>query len=342
MSIAATPHLPEKWGQGQTVVAALAALRSGAAARQCSGRLRTGFSPLDDVLGGGIGLGELVLVGGKPGQGKTVAALQWARNMAVASNSVVFACYEHDELGLLTRLLAAELAEVAEQTGCTDRVRFDALRSRLWGVATGASSLDAVLRSDSLLAEAEARVRSYGDGFALVRASGTRTDLEALAALVAEHRQGPTVLFVDYLQKVPVVPEPAEEAERVKRVAEGLKELALTAGIAVIAVTAADRVGLDARRLRLRHFRGSTALGYEADIAVVLNEKLAVVAKAHLAYDTTRAAEFRRQVVFSVEKNRNGETGVELQFRKDFANYRFEPQGNWVGERLWEEGSIEQ
>jgi predicted ATP-dependent serine protease len=46
--------------------------------------VRTGFSILDDILGGGLRVGELVLLGGPPGVGKTIAALQWAREIAKA------------------------------------------------------------------------------------------------------------------------------------------------------------------------------------------------------------------------------------------------------------------
>ncbi len=94
--------------------------------------------------------------------------------------------------------------------------------------------------------------------------------------------------------------------------------------------------------LHLRHFRGSTALAYEADAIVVLNEKLAVVSRVHIAHSPQRAEEFHRQVVFSVEKNRNGSPDVHLEFEKDFSHYRFHPRGRWVAERLWTEGSIEQ
>ena len=122
---------------------------------------------------------------------------------------------------------------------------------------------------------------------------------------------------------------------------ESLKQLALDQKLVVVAIAAADQAGLDARRLHLRHFRGSTALAYEADAVVVLNEKLAVVSRAHLAYSPTRAEEFHRQVVFSVEKNRNGSPDINLEFEKDFAHYRFHPRGRWVAERLWTEGSVE-
>ena len=123
-----------------------------------------------------------------------------------------------------------------------------------------------------------------------------------------------------------MVPEIATESERVSRVIESLKELALEQNIGVVAVAAADQDGLTARRLHLHHFRGSTALAYEADGVVVLNEKLAVVSRAHAAYAPTRIEEFRSQVVFSVEKNRSGAADIDLEFTKDFTHYRFDPR----------------
>jgi replicative DNA helicase len=302
----------------------------------------TGFSPLDDVLNGGIRAGDLLVLGGKPGQGKTIAALQWARSMARTGHTAIFACFEHDEITLLVRLLACELGEAIASAESTDEIRLDGLRDGLRAVSTGVASVREVLDSDPLLKEAEERLAAYADNLILVRASGTRTDVGALTRLVEHHRGDRTALFVDYLQKVPVIPEPAEEAERVKRVVEALKELALGSKIAVTAVTAADRLGLISKRLRLHHMRGSTALAYEADAAVILNEKVAVVAKAHLAYDSTRAGVFKQQVVFTIEKNRNGPADVDLEFVKDFANYRFNPHGGWVVERLWEEGTLEE
>jgi replicative DNA helicase len=302
----------------------------------------TGFSPLDDVLNGGIRAGDLLLLGGKPGQGKTIAALQWARHVARTGHTAIYACYEHDEVTLLSRLLACELGEAAQASGCDDELRLDELRSGLRAVATGIRSVREVLDSDPLLLDAERRLGDYASRLVLVRASGTRTDVASLSALVDEHGDDQTLLVVDYLQKIPVQPEPAEEAERVKRVAEGLKELALGRQLAIVAIAAADRLGLTSRRLRLHHFRGSTALAYEADVALVLNDKLTVVSKAHVAYDTTRAEDFRRRVVCTIEKNRNGSADVDLEFTKDFANYRFDPDGRWVVERLWQEGTIEE
>jgi replicative DNA helicase len=300
----------------------------------------TGFRPLDEVLHGGVRAGDLTLLAGKPGQGKTTAALQWARNLAADGHSTVFACYEHDVVDLLTRLLLTELGHLAEARRCGDELRLETLREHLRSVATGETTLEDVLASDPLLVEAERRMRAYGERLLLVPASGTLTDVEALGRLV--EARAARALFVDYLQKIPVTGGVVSETDRVTRVAEGLKDLALRRSVAVVAISAADHAGLVDRRLHLHHLRGSSALAYEADVAIVLNEKLGIVSRLHLAYDTTRAHDFRELVVFSIEKNRRGLADVHLEFRKDFANHRFDPEGRWVSERLWDAGSPEE
>ncbi len=55
----------------------------------------------------------------------------------------------------------------------------------------------------------------------------------------------------------------------------------------------------------------------------------------------TSVKELQRHVVFSVEKNRNGSAGVQLEFEKDFAHYRFHQQGRFVADQLWTEESTE-
>jgi replicative DNA helicase len=304
--------------------------------------VHTDFDPLDEVLGGGVRKGELVLIGGKPGVGKTIASLQWARSMARRGIVAVYLCYEHDEIALLCRLLASEVGEMAAAApGGSSAAAHEELLARIRDVAAGAITLREALASDPLLAQAQRRLAAYADRLVLVTGSGRHADVNAIADVTRQFEGEPTALFVDYVQKVPVFPDIRAENERIGRVVESLKQLALEQKIVIIGIAAADQVGLDARRVHVRHFRGSTALAYEADAVVVLNDKLAVVSRAHLAYSPTRAEEFERKVVFSIEKNRNGTPDVHLEFEKDFAHYRFHPRGRWVAERLWTEGSVE-
>lgn len=53
-------------------------------------RMSTGFEELDQVLGGGVVKGSLVLVGGDPGIGKSTILLQVCRNLAAAERHVLY------------------------------------------------------------------------------------------------------------------------------------------------------------------------------------------------------------------------------------------------------------
>ncbi len=324
MTMTAEPIAPH------SLDAVLARLDAGTGRRWAT--LSTGFDPLDRVLEGGLRTGDLALVGGLPGSGKTILTLQWARHLARRGATVVYACYEHDEASLVTRLLLAEAGELIP-TG--DGSPSGRIRALLREVSAGRATLEDAVADDDLLGAAREQVGSYADRLWLVRASGSTTDLAELEQMVAAPRAGPAALFVDYLQKVPAPG--TDEVERVTTVVEGLKEIALTWGALVVAVAAGDQSGLDSRRLRLHHLRGSAALAYEADVVVLLNDKYPAVAKAHRAYDPVRAEAFKQEMVFTVEKNRDGRAAVNIEFRKDFEHYRFVPTGDYVSERLVDE-----
>jgi replicative DNA helicase len=286
----------------------------------------TGFNPLDGALDGGLRARSLVLVGGLPGIGKTVLALQWARSLAKEGHDVVFASYEHDESSLLARLLLLEAAE-------TNRFGAGERRALLQEASSGAISFDDAVTADPGLAKTRDRFAEYAPRIWLARGNA-HTGLEELEELVAGLDQ--PALFVDYLQKVPF-DGAATNADRVIRVSEGLKDLALRRSIPVVAIVAADGKGLTSRRLRTHHFRGSSALAFEADVVIILNDKFDAVSKRHTSFDAVRAESFKSQVVFTIEKNRDGPAPLDLEFRKDFEHYRFEPEGGYVAERLVDE-----
>lgn len=295
----------------------------------------TRFEPLDHALGGGLRAGELMVVGGPPGVGKTIATLQWARSIAIGGGTAIYACYEHDETALLTRLIALELGELPRYDGDE---HIERLRDGFREVAEGRARLADVLTREEFVRRAYGKVREYAERLWLVRCSGTHTGVPALEDMVEKRLDdGPTALFVDYLQKVALQDEPGTETEKATRVVESLKDLALKRRIPVVAVVAGDREGLSSRRVRLNHLSSSAALAYECDVAIILNDKTSAVSKAHLAYDTVRAKTFLDYTVFSIEKNRGGPATLDLEFRKDFVYFRFHPLGGLVAERLVDE-----
>lgn len=297
----------------------------------------TGFPLLDRVIGGGLRSRNLTLIGGAPGIGKTVTTLQWARNLAVDGASVVFVCYEHDEATLMSRLLHLELGELPPEERAGEAGRH--ARKLLAQVAEGAMTLSEAVIKAPALDEPYRQIQKYADRLWLVRASGANTTLDELAKLVSSDTDA---LFVDYLQKVPLTKDTPDERERIVQVSQGLKDLAMRENIAVVAVSAADKEGLEAPRLRMHHLRGSSAVSYEADVIIILNEKYGVVSRQQLTHDLSAAESHKHRLVFTVEKNREGADMIDLEFAKQFDYLRVDPTGNRVAERLIDERMIKE
>jgi replicative DNA helicase len=297
----------------------------------------TGFEALDVALTGGFRSGELVLLGGPQGLGKTAMALQMLRNTIAANRSAVLFSYEHDAHSILERLLAIEAGAIAG----TDAIGLTKIRAGFEARHARAHSMEERFANSRGGAEAVRALESYGDRLHVHTSSGLHTTLEEIRAAVAEvtERDGraPLVL-VDYLQKVPVPGALATEEERVAIAVARLKDMALELGVPVLAIVAADKSSLVAgRRMRVHDLRGSSALAYEADVVLILNNKYDIVAKHHLVYHLGNAERFRHWVVMSIEKNRSGADHLELEFQKRFEQGRFEPEGRVVEEQLIEE-----
>jgi replicative DNA helicase len=297
----------------------------------------TGFSLLDSYLHGGLRVGELFLLGGAQGVGKSTWALQLARHVAAGGHGrVLYVCYEHPEEFLLERLIAMESVLAGEE----DPVGVGDLRNLLAARASASAAGDGERGIGDLLAELGevrpvlARLAEYEERLFLVKA-GAMTTVEAIGSLArACPGAGPLVVIVDYLQKVSVYPDPPSEEEQVRRSVEGLKELAMSQSVAVVAVVAADAEGVKAQRMRIHHLRGDTALAYEADVVLILNDKHRAVARHHVVYHPNVAEGFRSWVVFSLEKNRGGVDGVDFELRKRFAHACFDPAGGFLSEQL--------
>jgi replicative DNA helicase len=296
-----------------------------------------GFTPLDRTIGNGLRPGEMLLLGGAQGTGKTTMCLQMARNIASGGQAnVLYICFEHDEEYLLNRLIALE--SVAQQMPVTNAgIKLQDVRGEILG-GRGTSQ---DLAANSRLRPVLDRIARYGRNLFLLRGSQTVSTVEGIRQLVRRHRELSgdrlLVVFVDYLQKVPVIPEPTTENEKVTFVVNGLKDVALSEGVPLVSIVAADREGLKADRLRNHHLRGSSAISYEADIIVMLNDKYHIVAKVSIEYNPHQAQRFRDWVVATVEKNRGGRDNIDMEFEKHFEYSCFDPNGRAVQEKLIEE-----
>lgn len=294
----------------------------------------TGFEALDRTLAGGFRSGELVLVAGPQGLGKTTWALQVARNVARLGRSVLFLSFEHDPQTLLIRLVSLE----AGLLGGSEPPGLERIRNAFEAADGRTGSISERLEDTDGGAKAVEVVRGYADHLMLHRSSGSSTTVAVIADAVAEVTSSTgqlPLVVVDYLQKVRVPDAPPNDDQRIAAVVEGLKDLALDNDLPVLAVVATDkRASGTGRRMRINHLRGSSALAFEADTVLMLNDKFDIVARHHLVYDVGNAERFRSWAVLSVEKNRNGRDGVDLEFRKRFEQGRFELDGHPVAEQL--------
>ena len=303
--------------------------------------LPLGFGMLDKTIGGGLRAGELMLIGGAQGTGKTTMALQMARNVASGGQAnVLYICFEHEEQYLLNRLVALEsaLAHLPQKTGAIkiQDVRKEILASWMAEGAGGGG-----LTANQKLRPSLDRIARYGQNLFLMRGSQTASTVENIRKLVQQHRvlsgDRRLLVVVDYMQKVPMYPEPTTESEKVTFVVNGLKDIALSERVAMISIVAADKEGLKAQRLRNHHLRGSSAINYEADIILIINEKYHIVAKVNIEFNPYQAQRFRDWVILTVEKNRGGQDNVDLEFEKHFEYSCFDPNGRTVQEKLIEE-----
>ncbi|MBI2953388.1 MAG: hypothetical protein HYY30_03675, partial [Chloroflexi bacterium] len=182
-----------------------------------------------------------------------------------------------------------------------------------------AVGLNAILAEEPAAARAMQRIARYWQNLLLSKANPTRT-MKVLDVYIQEmQRHGDDlVVFVDYLQKIPLNRnrEDVTDEEKVTITAEGLKDLALSNEVPIVALAAADKDGLKSDHVRLADLRGGTALQYECDVAILMNS------------GQSRGGETGgRPVLFSIEKNRGGPANVELEFDLQGQYFRFETSG---------------
>ncbi len=315
----------------------------------------TGFDPLDGYIGGGLRKTELVLLGGAQGIGKTIATLQIARNIAMRPEQFAFyLSYEHTETHLMNRLLCLESVnppEIDTRNAIKLKDLYDVIISQrardLIGhdQRGGGGSLQTILREHPKTSLALARMSRYADRLILVKASPAVTTLRTIrdmTARLSEATNGNVTVFVDYLQKVAIHPERArDENDKVTMVVEGLKDIALALDVPVFAIVAADREGLKSKRVHLFHLRGSSALDYECDIAIIMNNKYQILAKDHVAFNPYQAKQYRDWVVFTIEKNRAGRSMLDMEFQMYAPYFAFDTRGQPVQQQLIDDKIIE-
>jgi replicative DNA helicase len=292
----------------------------------------TGFNALDKALSGGFRSGELVLLGGTQGLGKTTFALQVMLNLAATGHNAVYFSFDHDNHALIERLVAMQAAEIAGAMGVPVKSVREAFEARYRREPT----VEGRMADSEGGVESVEALRELGQRLHLHRSKSVDTDVEAMRQAIVKIQEdtGQTpFVVVDSLPKVHFSsPSLLGEDDRVTLVVEALKDLTLELSVPILAILGGGPTS--GKRMRIQDLRGSSTVAIPADVVLILNEKFDVVARHHLVYNLASAERFRSWVVMSIEKNRNGVDKVNLEFQKAFKQARFDPNGGLIQEEL--------
>ena len=237
----------------------------------------SGFPSLDKLLGGGLRRGDLIVLGGDVGSGKSALALAIALRVQQARHDVLFYSGEMLPDRVLERALAIE-----------GRTRVDDLRR-------------GTLNDESRSGVGAAAVRMRDDLPIIERAplGGVAAIGEEVSALRAVK-----LVVVDGLHAL--LPGTRQSEEEAATAIRALKQLALDARVAVLVTSPLPAlVARDDRRPMLDDFGAQGAVKERADVVLALFREG--------MYDSARGIEGATELL--VRKNRNGGTGyVDLYF----------------------------
>lgn len=279
-------------GLGQCVQEAWRALdkrRFNGQTRNFSG-ISTGFVDLDNLTAG-LQDNELIVIGSRPGVGKTTFALNIARHVAVEEGlPVLYVSLVETRIDLAWRLLC-----------CQARVDSHRIRS---GRLTSDDDTR-ILEAGAVLADAKLYIEDApGNGLLRVIASARR----------AKDEQGVRLVIIDHLKAIGGDGFRFSREEQAAGISRRLKLLARELEVPIIALSQVSRNSEDRtdHRPRLSDLRESGAIEHEADTVMMLHRP-----------DYHEPGQHEGLVEVIVVKQRNGPTGeVVLMYAKQ--SMRFE------------------
>lgn len=246
----------------------------------------TGLTHVDNITGG-LQNGELLVIGARPGAGKTSLGLALAREAALRSKVTTLFVSLEQSAGELSERLLSSLSGVDG-----NRIRRGQFRDQIQDVIDANAALQGVpLWIDDAPAQSMTRIAATA------------------RRLRRQHNLG--LVVVDYLQLVEPDNRKEPRQEQVARISRRCKHLARDLSIPVVALAQLNR-GLDgrvSRKPRLSDLRESGQLEQDADTVFLI----------HRAEEEEKGT----RIELIIAKHRNGPTGeVELEYHRHL--YRFE------------------
>jgi len=251
--------------------------------------VRTGFTDLDELTSG-LQKGDLIILAGRPGMGKTAFALTLASKAAIDyGQKVAFFSLEMDADQLVMRILAGR-SEVMLHNLRTGKLSQEDLQKITWACET--------------LSPAPFYIDDNSD----LGISELMSKARKLKSTV-----GLDLLIIDYLQLMRTSKE-ENRAVAIGAISRGLKILAKDVGIPIIALAQLSRKAEEKGRERplLSDLRESGSIEQDADMVWFVDRK----------FYRSNKEEDKTQAQLLVAKHRNGSVAdIDLIFRPEYTSF---------------------
>lgn len=241
---------------GQAWDAAIKKIEAIGSGKEERGIIIPDFVEWNDIVGGGMLAGQLILLGGRPGMGKTATALTVARRTAEAGHGVLFISREMPVEQLMMRLVADMLFE-AGSTATLDHV----LNGRL-------------SFTDYRLATA---IRERIDSWPLVFEEPATLNVDRVGPLIRRHQREMQqrsvklgLVVVDYLGLLDPPQRRSNREQEMGDTSREMKNVARATGVTLLALAQLNRKveEREDKRPLLSDLRDSGSLEQDADTVV--------------------------------------------------------------------------
>lgn len=253
--------------------------------------LPTGFIDFDQMTTG-LHAGDLVIIAGRPGMGKTSLAMNVAENVAIEQGQPVLVFSMEMSAEQLAMRVLSSFGRINQQ-----RLRRGELDDTDW---SRLSSTGGLLRKAPL----------YIDETGALSPNELRARSRRIAA-----RHGVKLIIVDYIQLMQVPNTRENRTNEVSEISRNLKALAKELKIPIIALSQLSR-GVEARddkRPRMSDLRESGSIEQDADIVVFVYRD---------EYYTRENCSEPGMAEIIIAKHRNGPTGkIKARFLGEYTRF---------------------
>ena len=268
-----------------------------------TGRVYTGLAALDRLTGGLRG-GKMVVLGARPGVGKTALALQMAVHAARHTGPVLLVSLEMDAAEIVSRMVAAESG-------------------------VDLQALEAGELTDEQAKRASACYPAIS-ALPIRMAQNTSTPMQVRReAMAMKHSGGLSMVVIDYLQLMRSDEKMKSRYEEVTAISREIKLLAMDLHVPILALSQFNRqseggYGKKKSMPTMAEAKDSGAIEQDANLFLVqyAPEEPAEEGPDWQAYHMCKANGWEWQVL-KVEKNRQGRTGaIPMAFDKARMNFK--------------------